>query len=330
MIDLHLHLDGSLSKDDYLYLAKMQNIDLGEDFPYNIYIHEDCMSLEDYLSKFVLPLKLLQTKEAIEYATYSILRRLYNLGYIYVEIRYAPLLHLDKGLTMDEVVQASLKGLNLALSEFKDFDAKLLLCCMRHASEELNISTVELANKYKNQGIGGVDMAGAEALHKGPYYKKVFDLAKKYRLNITIHAGESTDNEEIMAELDNGAVRIGHGVKLCLEEKYINRVLKENICFEFCPTSNLQTRCLSSYSENPLKKFLDLNIPVTINSDNMTFSNTTAISEMAIMKKTFNLTKFEIKKLLETAIEHSFTSIDKKTSLKKLLINKFDLYFEKL
>ena len=330
MIDLHLHLDGSLSIDDFKYLAKEQNIDLGKDFPMNIYVPFDCPSLEEYLTRFDLPLKLLQSKEALSYATKSLVKRLYDLGYIYAEIRFAPLLHLEKGLSQKEVVKAALEGLNEGLKECPGFEANLILCTMRHASFELNKETVEVANLFKGTRVVTIDLAGAERLHPSSYYKGIFDLAKKYELNITIHAGEATGSDEIMMALDNGATRIGHGVHLSLDKDTIKRVVDNNICFEFCPTSNLQTKSLASYDCVPLRQFMDNNIAVTINSDNMTVSNVTAIDEMKKMKETFNLSKGEIYNLLLTSINHAFVGEEVKNKLKEKLANRFDEYYLKL
>ena len=330
MIDLHLHLDGSLSIKDCEYLAKLQNIDLGNDFPSNLYVPQDCPSLEEYLTKFELPLKLLQSKEAVEYAAYSLASRLAEMGYIYAEIRYAPLLHLQKGLTQLEVAKAALSGLERALKEHPNFEANLILCCMRHASMELNKETIEVAHKLKGTRVVAVDLAGAERLHPSSYYKEVFDLAKKYQLNITIHAGEATGSDEIMMALDNGAKRIGHGVHLAFDIPTVDRVCRENICFEFCPTSNLQTKSLITYKDVPLRLFMDHGIKVTINSDNMTVSNVSAISEMGIMKETFNLSKEEVHMLLLTSIEHAFTSEKVKEKLKEKLANRIDKYYANL
>ena len=327
MIDLHLHLDGSLSKEDFIYLADKQNINLGNDFPNNIYVSKNCKSLEEYLEKFDLPLKLMQTSEALEYCTYSLVTRLYKLGYIYAEIRYAPLLHLEQGLTMSQVVEATIRGLKKGLLETKNFDANLILCCMRHAPKELNLQTVEMANTYKNDKVVAVDLAGAEALHPSSYFKEVFDLAKQYKLNITIHAGEATGSDEIMQAIDNGAMRIGHGVHLSLDEHSISKVKEHNICFEFCPTSNLQTKSLKTYKDVPLIQFMKNGIDVCINSDNMTVSNVTEIQDMKTMISTFNLTKNDVFKLYESAIKHAFVSNEKRVELLNILKVKFDSFY---
>ena len=330
MIDIHLHLDGSLAVEDYVDLALNYGVDLGSNFPNDIYVTNNCLSLAMYLTRFDTPIKLLQCKDAIKYAVKSLIYRLSFLGYIYAEIRFAPLLHLQRGMSQLEVAQAALEGLEEALKQCPDMEANLILCCMRHASEEQNIETVEVANKLKGTRVVAVDLAGGETLHPSSYFKNVFDLAKKYQLNITIHAGEATGSDEIMMALDNGAMRIGHGVHLSLDPQTIKRVKDKNICFEFCPTSNLQTKSLKSYQDVPLRKFMDLNIPVTINSDNMTVSRTNAITELKIMKKTFNLSKDDVHELLYNSIQYSFAPEKVKDKLKEKLASRISGFYYNL
>lgn len=330
MIDLHLHLDGSLSEQDFLYLAKKDGIDLGKDFPNNIYVPDDCPSLEVYLERFDLPGKLLQSKENLVHVTKSLACRLYKMGYIYAEIRFAPQLHTNKGLTQMDATLAALEGLNEDLKEHPDFDANLILCCMRHANEEVNMETIEVANKLKGTRVVAVDLAGAEAMHPCSYYKNVFDRAKEYGLNITIHGGEATGSDEVMMALDNGATRIGHGVHLDVKGKDGERAKQEEVCFEFCPTSNLQTKSLKSYKDVPLIEFMKKGIPVTINSDNMTVSNTDVYQEFSHLYQTFNLTKDDVYKLLRTSIEHAFTSQEVKEKLFKKLDQRIDKFYSQI
>ena len=330
MIDLHLHLDGSLSEQDILYLAKKDGIDLGKEFPNNIYVPFDCPSLEVYLQRFALPGKLLQSKENLAHVTRSLVCRLYKMGYIYAEIRFAPQLHVEKGLTQMDAVLAALDGLKQGLKECPEFEANLILCCMRHAPEAVNMETIEVANKLKGTRVVAVDLAGAEALHPCSYYKNVFDLAKKYELNITIHGGEATGSDEVMMALDNGAKRIGHGVHLDVMGKDGDRVYKERTCFEFCPTSNLQTKSLKSYKDVPLKEFMKRNIPVTINSDNMTVSNTDVYQEFSHLYQTFSLSKQDVNKLLNNSIDYSFTSEEVKKKLRNKLKERIDKFYSQI
>lgn len=331
MIDLHLHLDGSLSEADFLYLAKKENFDLGKEFPNNIYVPIDCPSLEDYLTRFDLPLALMQTKENISYVAYSLVKRLHAQGYIYAEIRYAPLLHLQKGLTQHEVVEAALEGVNKAIGETNnEIEIGLILCCMRHAEEEVNLETVKTAIKFKGTRVVSVDLAGAEAIHPSPYYKNVFKLAKENNIHITIHAGEATGSEEIMLAIDNGAQRIGHGVHLSLDPVSIKKVKDNDVCFEFCPTSNLQTKSLKTYEDVPYIGFVKNGIPLTINSDNMTVSNTDVKSEFKHLIDTFSLTKEDVYNLLKNSIKYCFATNEIKEKLSNLLDSKIDTYYENL
>ena len=330
MIDLHLHLDGSLSEQDFLYLPKKDGIDLGIDFPNKIYVPSDCPSLEVYLERFDLPLLLLQTKENISYATSSLVKRLYNMGYIYAEIRFAPQLHTQKGLNQMDAALAALDGLNSALKKCHDFESNLILCCMRHGTEEVNKETIEVAHKLKGTRVVAVDLAGAEALHPGIYYKSVFDLAKAYGVNITIHAGEATGSDEVMMALDNGATRIGHGVHLRVNSPDGDRTKDENICFEFCPTSNLQTKSLKSYSDVPLCDFMKKGISVTVNSDNMTVSNTDVYKEFRHLHQTFKLAKDDVYKLLSNSIRHAFINEETKKRLKEKLDLKIDSFYKRI
>ena len=330
MIDLHLHLDGSLSEEDFLTLSKRYDIPLGKDFPKNIYVPSNCRSLEEYLSRFDLPLLLLQKVDALKEVSYNLVKKLHELGYIYAEIRFAPQLHTKKGLNQLEATDAVLEGVNKALKDFKDIEVNIILCCMRHAAEEVNKETIEVANYLKGTRVVAVDLAGAEALHPSSYYKKIFKLAQKYQLKITIHAGEATGSDEIMMAMKNGAMRIGHGVHLSLDKKSIKKVKKQNVCFEFCPTSNLQTKSLQSYQDVPLRQFIANDIPVTINSDNMTVSHTTAIEEMAHMVETFDLSKEEVKNLLLNSIRYAFTDEKTKEKLVKQLEGKIDKYYLEL
>lgn len=319
MIDIHLHLDGSMSVEDYVELALNYGVDLGKGFPNDIYVTNNCLSLAMYLTRFDKPVKLLQCKDAIRFAVKSLIYRLSFMGYIYAEIRFAPLLHTQKGMTQLEAAQGALEGLEEALRQCPDIEANLILCCMRHAPEEENMETIEVANKLKGTRVVAVDLAGGETLHPCNYFKNVFGRAKQYGLNITIHAGEATGSDEIMMALDNGAKRIGHGVHLSLDEESVRRVKERDVCFEFCPTSNLQTKSLKTYEDVPLRQFLRLGIPVTINSDNMTVSRTDAINELKIMRRTFNLSKDEVYTLLLNSIYYSFAKPETKRKLKEKL-----------
>ena len=192
MIDLHLHLDGSLPVKTVLKLAKLHNIALpGEDeetLRKYLAVSPSAKSLNDYLRCFDLPLMLLQSCEAVTIALYELICELKEQGIIYSEIRFAPQLHTKCGCTQREIIEAAITGLDKAQ---KDFNTKsnLILCTMRGGSEEDNLLTVSLAAEYLGNGVCAVDLAGAEALYKTELYRNVFSLAARLCVPFTIHAG---------------------------------------------------------------------------------------------------------------------------------------------
>ena len=329
MIDLHLHLDGSLSKQDFEYLAARQNVNLGDKFPDNIYVPNDCKSLEEYLERFDLPLTLLQDEFSLAYATNSLIERLYKMGYIYAEIRFAPQLHTRRGMSQEDAVISVLAGLHNALKNKPDFDAGIILCCMRQADFDTNVQAIELAKKYSKNGVVAVDLAGPEAFKRADNYTKLFDLAHEYGLNITLHAGEACGSSEVEMAVDLlHAQRIGHGVHLDINPVNVKKMVEKRIAFEFCPTSNLQTKSLSGYDKVPLRVFDGYGILVTINSDNMTVSNTDVIQEYRHLVREFKLQDHEIKHFLINSINAAFVDVNKKQALRRELDRKFNSFLD--
>lgn len=331
MIDLHLHLDGSLSLEDFKYLSQRNGVELGDDFPENVYVPDGCKSLEEYLTRFDLPCSLLQDEFSVAYAVKSLVDRLYEKGYIYAEIRFAPQLHTLKGMSQRDAVIAAVAGLNSALKNKNGFDANLILCCMRQADIDINMETVQLAAEFKEKKVVCLDLAGPEAYHTGDFYTPLFDKAKELGVNIIIHAGEACGSDEVIRAIDLlHAQRIGHGVHLELTPENIRKMHEKRIAFEFCPTSNLQTTSLEDYDKVPLRPFDCHGIPVTINSDNMTVSNTDVLEEFRHLYKTFNLQIYEVKHLLINAINASFTSLETKSMLLNELNKKINNFYQQI
>ena len=272
----------------------------------------------------------MQSSDNIRYVMRSLLNRLYNLGYIYAEIRFAPQLHTRNGLSQEEVVKAALAGLKEGLMGKSNFDANLILCCMRQADESINRETIETMIKINDSKIVAVDLAGPEAFKPSLSYNELFSLARENNLNMTIHAGEACGNDSVMGAIDIGAKRIGHGVHLSLDDASVKKVLDNNIYFEFCPTSNLQTKSLKDYQDVPLIGFRSKGIKVTINSDNMTVSNTDVIQEFKHLYQAFNLSKEDVKEYLLNAIEAAFTNDINKYRLRSYLDQRIDEFYSKI
>lgn len=315
MIDLHVHLDGSLSAENLIYLADKYGVKIKGKKPEDLkkyIVANNPKSLKDYLECFDLPIKVLQTPKAIEEAVFLVLSDLKRKGLKYVELRFAPVLHTSKS-TQDEIVSAAITGLYKSCMK-----ANLILCMMRNASLEDNLKTIEVAYKNLGNGVVGIDLAGDEAKYKTESFKELFDKANELSIPITIHAGEADDKTSILSAINFNCKRIGHGVKA--DEECLKIIKKKGIFLEMCPTSNIQTKA-STIEEYPLKKFLEYGIKVTINTDNLTVSNTSIFKEYDFIKQQFGITDEMITVLLNNACDAAFIPDDVKKELKEEIKN---------
>ena len=235
---------------------------------------------------------------------------------IYAEIRFAPIKHIEN-LTLEEVVEAVTQGL-----KNEDVKTNLILCMMRDSSYEENLKIVELAKKYLNKGVVGLDLAGAEALYKTKTFEQLFKKASKEKIPFTIHAGEADGPSSINDAISFKASRIGHGIRAIEDEKTIKKIITENILLEICPTSNVQTNAVKDYENHPIKKLLDLGCKVSINTDNRTVSNVTLTKEYELLNKYLNFSLDEIIKINLETIKHTFLSEKEKQELTSLYLDK--------
>lgn len=325
MIDLHCHLDGSITLDIAKKLGALQNIELpaksDEALLKKLSVPEDCESLNDFLQCFGLPLRLLQTKEGIVEAVRLVQENCKSQGLMYLEIRFAPQLHQIQGLTQEEVILSALEGLKQS-----DLHTNLILCLMRsdHNQDE-NLETVKLAKKYlvKDEGVVAIDLAGAEGLFKTADFEKEFALASEIGVPFTIHAGEADGADSVWTALKFGAKRIGHGVRIAEDSELVKYVVEHKIPFEMCPNSNRQTKAVDDMTKYPLKDFLKAGVKVTINTDDMAICRTTLQNEFEYIEKMYGITEEEKKKLLLNAVDAAFCSDE----YKDLLRNKIEKPF---
>jgi adenosine deaminase len=272
--------------------------------------------LNDFLKCFDLPLTLLQTKAGIREAVRLVLENIRRQGVVYAEIRFAPQLHTQRGLTQEDAVQAAVEGLKNA-----ELPGNLILCCMRGADNQAeNRETVELARQYlvANGGVAALDLAGAEGLFPTTNYRELFALATGYGVPFTIHAGEAAGPDSIRAALDMGARRIGHGVRLREAPALLERVRDQGVFLEMCPTSNRQTRAVDM-ADYPLTQYLNAGLRVTLNTDDMAISRITLPGEFQYMEREFGLTAAQETQLLRNAVDGAFADENTKESLRNKL-----------
>lgn len=295
MIDLHLHLDGSLRPGTVREILNKQGITHWENEAKAceaLCVMDDCRDLNDYLSKFEYPCMALKTPENIERAFFELGEDLATQGLEYAEIRFAP--QLSTGIiNEEEAVQAAIRGVKKAESAY-DIRLGIILCCMRGTEHEHNLLTVEAAKKYLGSHVCALDLAGAEALYSTDKFEKEFKLAKKYDIPFTIHAGEASGAESIWKALEFGASRIGHGIRCVEDGALVDYLARYEIPLEVCPTSNMQTKVFSDIKIYPIKELLLNGVRVTLNTDNMTVSNTCLEDERTFVKKYCQITDEDI------------------------------------
>ena len=316
-IELHLHLDCSLS---YKVVKQIQPSITYEEYQDSFVAPPKCTDLVDYLKRAVKGFELMQTKEQLQLVTLDVCDQLKADGLIYAEIRFAPLLHIAKGLTPTEVVQT----INDAISEGiakTGVELRLILCTLRHYTEEQSMETVELVKKFKGTNVVAFDIAGDEAGCPVKNHIKAFEFAKANNIHITSHAGEAKGPESVWETLEHfHPSRIGHGVRSAEDEKLLNHLKKENIHLEVCPTSNVQTNVVETIQEHPANKIYKHGVSMSINTDARTVSPVTLSSEYALLEKTFSWNKEHFLKCNLEAIAHSFCEDPLKQKLKQKII----------
>lgn len=321
-IDLHLHLDGAITPEIAKKLAQLQGITLpaqdDDALRAMLTVPADCTSLNDFLSCFALPDSLMQTAEGLREAVRLVMDDAMSRGVIYAELRFAPQLHTDGGMTQEEAVLGALDGLKQ--SQLK---GNLILCCMRGAdTADANFETLELAKKYLTEdgGVVAIDLAGAEALFPTKDYRALFARAKEYGVPFTIHAGEADGADSIRDAIGFGASRIGHGVR-CYEDPALTElVIERGIPLEMCPTSNRQTHAVENMQDYPFMDYLNNGVKVTLNTDDPAIEGVTLAGEYRYMEETFGLTEAQKRILLKNAVDAAFTAESVKADLLKRLL----------
>lgn len=323
IIDLHLHLDGALSPEIIIERAMKENIDLPtynkDELRKYLEVSKHCESLNEYLTKFDIPNLVLQTKEGIYECTLDLLHRLSLQGLKYVEIRMAPQLSTTKGLSQEEVVIELINSSQRAEILY-GISSNIILCMMRgDTNRTKNLETIDVAYKYLNKGVVALDLAGAEALFPNELFIEEFNRIKELGIPFTIHAGEASGSESVRSAINFGAARIGHGVHAIEDMELMCEIVGKQIPLEICPTSNLDTKAVSSLDEIPVKKFLELGVKVTINTDDPTVSSTTLLDEYKLLEN-IGLSKGELKTIALNSIEAAFINNEKKEELKSFLL----------
>lgn len=269
--EIHLHLDGSISPEIlYKAYSKINKINK-EKFNQLISVDGTEKNLADYLKKFDIPLQMLQTQQNLEIMTRSVADGLSDENYVYSEIRFAPQLHQRNDISVQDVIEAVLEGINTRQN--KNLFVGIILCIMRHRPLEQAFEIVKLAERFRGRGVVGIDIAGDEYSFPIQEFKDVFSYAKAAEIPFTIHAGEARGAESVRTAIEYGASRIGHGIRCIEDDSLVDLIAEKQILLEVCPTSNMQTSVYCDFfKEYPIERLLKKGIRIGLNCDNHTVS----------------------------------------------------------
>jgi adenosine deaminase len=326
--DLHCHLDGSLRLKTMLELAEHQGVKLPADSEQGLAramkIGQRHGSLEEYLKGFEITLSVMQTEDALYRTAYELALDAAQENCKLLEVRYAPVLHLHKGLKPTMVVESVLEGLRAAQRE-TGILAGVLVCGIRNMSPDTSLRLAELSVAYKNRGVLGFDLAGAEHGNPAKDHQEAFQLILNNNINCTVHAGEAYGPPSIAQALHYcGAHRIGHGVRLREDGDLLNYVNDHRIPIECCPSSNVQTGAVTDMASHPFKFYLDFGLRVTLNTDNRLITDTTVTKELGHMVRQFNLTVKDIRNVLVAGFKSAFLTFHDRAQLVRRVQNEMD------
>lgn len=317
--DLHCHLDGSVRIATILDLAEKQKIKLPAEDPDRlfdlIYAGDVCSSLEDYLKAFDITLSVMQTEEALHRCAFELVEDCARENVRYLEVRYSPMLHTKRGLKLPAIVEAVVRGLRAGEQRF-GVRTGLLLCGIRSVSAESSLRMAELCVAYKNLGVVGFDLAGAEYNFPAKDHKPAFQLILDNNVNCTAHAGEAYGPESIAQAIHFcGAHRIGHGTRLRENGDLLNYVNDHRIPLEVCLSSNIQTRAAESLATHPLPFYFNYGLRVTINTDNRLMTDTTVSKELLLCHTAYGFSLSDLKELIVSGFKSAFLPYREKADL---------------
>lgn len=331
---LHDHLDGGLRPATVLELADEHGYDglpATEVDALTTFFRNAAHSgsLVRYLEPFTHTVGVMQTPEALHRVAYECVEDLVADNVVYAEIRFAPELHIDGGLSLDEVVDVVLAGFaageKAARARGRTVVVRCLVTAMRHAARSREIA--ELAIRFRDKGVVGFDIAGAEAGYPPTRHLDAFEYMRGNNARFTIHAGEAFGLPSIHEAIAFcGADRLGHGVRIADDiavnddgtatlGRLASLLRDKRVPFEMCPSSNVQTGAVGSIAEHPFDLLARLRFRVTVNTDNRLISDTTMSLEMLRLVEAFGYGWSDLERFTINAMKSAFFPFDERLAL---------------
>jgi adenosine deaminase len=313
-VELHLHLDCSLS------YKVVQTID--PTIPLEVY-HKTfiappkCANLADFLTRASQGVTLMQTEQHLRLVVADLFEQLQQDHVLYAEVRFAPLLHTAGGLSAQEVVEV-VNEATVQASLTNGIEARLILCTLRHYTAEQSMQTVQLLERFRRTSVVALDLAGDEAGFPLDAHVPAFQYAARLGIPRTAHAGEALGAASVWETLRHlRPSRIGHGVRSIEDAALIDRLRRERLHLEMCPTSNVQTGVCTTYAEHPVRQLYKSGLSLGVNTDARTISNITLRQEYERLHATFGWNEPQFLQCTRHAIQAAFLPEAKKQQLEK-------------
>ncbi|BDI21583.1 adenosine deaminase [Herbiconiux sp. L3-i23] len=350
-VSLHDHLDGGLRPQTIVELADEAGIAIpapdAESLEDWFVESADSGSLETYLETFAVTTAVMQTKHSLSRVAREFVTDLAADGVVYGEIRWAPEQHLERGLSLDEAVEAVQEGIEHGIEDARratghDIRIGQLISAMRQADRAVEIA--ELAVRHRTRGVVGFDIAGPEDGFPPSRLVDAFDFLAEEWMPVTVHAGEAAGLDSIRsALLDGRALRLGHGVRIALdvdvdgaddETTFVSLgplaqwVKDREIALELAPSSNLQTGGIEAWGDDlvdhPFDLLYQLGFRVTVNTDNRLMSQTTITRELSLLVDAFGYDLSDLEVFQLNAAAASFLPVEDREDLADRISDGFD------
>lgn len=307
--ELHCHLDGSVRPGTLIELGREYGVPMPRDDADALreyMVVRDAQNLEDYLSRFAVTLSVMQTADAIERIAYELAADAALEGVWYLEVRFAPNLNARGALTAAQALESAITGLTRAERDY-GIISRVLVCALRTLPPSSSLEMARLAVDFRNSGVVGFDLAGAESANPASAHVEAFDFARSHDVACTCHAGEGDGAASVRDAVHRCCVnRIGHGTRLIEDTELTDYVNDRRIAVEVCLTSNVQTRAAKSIEDHPLREYMKRGLNVVLNTDNRLMSGTTLTDEYHLAADTLGLGFDDLARVALNGFESAF------------------------
>ena len=331
--DLHRHLEGSLRLSTLTEIAREHGVDLPsydiEELRPYVQITDDPANFHRFLEKFRLLRRFYKTPEAVARVAYEAVADAAADNVKYLELRFNPAaLARTQGFSFDEVADWVIEAVSRAQRDYA-IRVRLIATIVRDEGVDNARRIVEVALQRQKAGLVGLDLAGDEVNYDAAPFVPLFSAAREAGMGLTVHAGEAGGAENVrQAVVEMGAKRIGHGVRSIENSEVIKLLRDEGVTLEVCPTSNLQTGVMHSFSHHPLRDLHMLGVRVSLNTDDPSISDTTLTDEFLVALMAMGLRMDHLRAMTLNALRAAFLPDDERQALEEQVMAEFDRQLE--